>query len=117
MTSEDRRRDHWAESLTDEELQLLLEQRQAEAILKDHELALAQYRVDRLKRELARRSGAEKLPDSIPWIPQPITPLPSWPPFGQNKPSCGECGLVLERVMGYVCSRVPCPTGLGGPIC
>ena len=30
---------------------------------------------------------------------------------------CGECGLRLTAVMGYVCSNTRCPTGLGGPTC
>jgi spore coat polysaccharide biosynthesis predicted glycosyltransferase SpsG len=30
---------------------------------------------------------------------------------------CSECGLVLEGVMGYVCNRRMCPTGLGGVWC
>jgi len=30
---------------------------------------------------------------------------------------CGECGLELQRTMGYCCSRANCPTGLGGTTC
>lgn len=30
---------------------------------------------------------------------------------------CGECGLELRMVMGYVCSKSNCPTGLGGVTC
>lgn len=117
MTSEDRKRDHWMESLEQEELELLLEKRMAEATLKEHELVLAQYRVARLQREVARREGAEPPPEPMPWYPEPFLPSPTWPPTFTSKPSCGECGLVLEGVMGYVCNHVPCPTGLGGPIC
>lgn len=27
---------------------------------------------------------------------------------------CGQCGLHLKQVMGYVCNHPRCPTGLGG---
>lgn len=50
-----------------------------------------------------------------PKFPRPYRE-PLSPPFVE-KPRCGACGLALEPVMGYVCSRVPCPTGLGGPTC
>ncbi|NKI68937.1 hypothetical protein GN109_05850 [Collimonas pratensis] len=30
---------------------------------------------------------------------------------------CGECGMHLKGVMGYVCVNGRCPTGLAGPQC
>lgn len=30
---------------------------------------------------------------------------------------CGECGLEIYRVMGYVCGNSRCPTGFRGPTC
>lgn len=27
---------------------------------------------------------------------------------------CGECGMEIRLMMGYVCGRNNCPTGLGG---
>lgn len=31
--------------------------------------------------------------------------------------TCPSCGLVMGGVMGYVCNRAKCPTGLGGAFC
>jgi hypothetical protein len=44
--------------------------------------------------------------------PRPTEWRPSkpWDDLG----SCSKCGIKLSPVMGYVCSRVDCPTGLGG---
>lgn len=30
---------------------------------------------------------------------------------------CGECGLEVHRVMGYVCTHAHCPCGLGPVMC
>lgn len=30
---------------------------------------------------------------------------------------CGECGLELKRVMGYVCTNHNCPCGMGPITC
>lgn len=52
-----------------------------------------------------------KIPDEIkklregPQDPNPVVAI------------CGECGLKIYAVMGYVCSNRHCPTGLGGPTC
>ena len=58
---------------------------------------------------------------AVPYEPStapPSTPGYLWPQLPQpTKPQCSACGLVLHEVMGYVCSRVPCPSGLGGPLC
>ena len=39
-----------------------------------------------------------------------FTPIPRMPP-GSNEPvaKCGECGMLLCQVMGYVCPRSNCP--------
>lgn len=122
MSDESRKHDHWAEKLEDEELRLLLQRRQAEALLKEHELALAQYRVDRLEREFTRRRGLEKMKERGAWRPRPALPwfppkqMPS-PPQSLPASSCSACGLRLETVMGIVCSRLNCPVGLSGPTC
>lgn len=46
-----------------------------------------------------------------------IPPLPKIPgKFRGPNPViavCGECGLELHEVMGYVCMRSNCPSGLG----
>ena len=62
--------------------------------------------------EEAKRKG-------IPVIPK----LPEPNPFEQLNPHnpvvavCGECGLELCKVMGYVCFNPRCPTGLGPVMC
>lgn len=51
--------------------------------------------------------------DNLPVIPprtQPIDPCP----FNRNVAKCGQCGLILQQVMGYVCNHPNCPTGLSG---
>lgn len=39
----------------------------------------------------------------------PYKPTTTWIPS-----NCAKCGLTLDRVMGYVCPHMGCPTGLGG---
>jgi hypothetical protein len=39
-------------------------------------------------------------------------PVPGLP-IGWDVNKCGKCGIVLNGVMGYVCSAQGCPTGLG----
>lgn len=58
--------------------------------------------------EKARRLG-------VPLIPK----LPELPPHQPNPvvAVCGECGIELHQIMGYVCNRPRCPTGMGGPVC
>lgn len=51
-----------------------------------------------------------------------VTLIPKYPmsPMPRNDgviAICGECGLELQRVMGYCCPRANCPTGLGGATC
>lgn len=52
--------------------------------------------------------------NSIPSEPVPYKdpPMP-WDPLS----TCPKCGIDIHRVMGYVCNNIPCPVGLGGPIC
>lgn len=51
----------------------------------------------------------DKTDDGLPIIP----PLPDWPPPPQAPDGaiavCGQCGLRLMRVMGYVCAHPRCP--------
>jgi hypothetical protein len=59
--------------------------------------------------EKARRLG-------VPLIPK-VTRVFQIAPISPNQvvSVCGECGLEMRQVMGYVCSRgADCPTGLGG---
>lgn len=54
------------------------------------------------------KERAEKL--GVPLIPKrptPITPTPGDP--NPIVAVCGECGLDLRAVMGYVCSHSNCP--------
>ena len=46
----------------------------------------------------------------------PIPPIFPKPDIGRQD-SCPKCGISLEGVMGYWCSRADCPTGLGGVHC
>jgi len=50
--------DLWAERLTEEELTVLLEDRKRGVFLANHDLQRAQYKLDRLEREKARRDSA-----------------------------------------------------------
>lgn len=68
-------------------------------------------------RGLTIEQEAEEL--GVPVIPK----LPDEPyRVGPHDPNpivaiCGECGLHMARVMGYVCSHPRCPCGLGGSSC
>jgi len=125
MNDENHGHDHWAEHIPDEELVLMYEKRQAEAILKEHELTLAQYRTDRLEREIARRSGSERPAERGPWRPLKRLPTTRWnpatvmpvqlDPVGTNANNCELCGLKLDQPMSYACAQPKCPTGLGSP--
>jgi hypothetical protein len=46
-------------------------------------------------------------PEGLPIIPK----LPEWPkrPADGAVAICGECGMRILQVMGYVCSRPRCP--------
>ena len=48
-----------------------------------------------------------RLPDSPPY--QPEIPDPNAPVA-----ICGECGMEIYQVMGYVCPNVRCPAGIAG---
>ena len=58
--------------------------------------------------EKAKRLGVPLVPKIVPRPPNGDTGTVA---------ICGECGLELQRVMGYCCPRANCPTGLGGTIC
>lgn len=49
-----------------------------------------------------------RLPDKVDYSPRTPNPIVA---------ICGECGLEIHQVMGYVCSNPRCPTGFGGPSC
>lgn len=51
----------------------------------------------------AERIGKDFLLGWVPGSPPPI--------------ACSACGLRIDGVLGYVCVRNPCPTGLAGPTC
>lgn len=59
-----------------------------------------------------KRRQAERR--SLPVIP----PLPAEPPYDPNPEVavCGECGLVLRRVMSYSCGRARCPVQTRVPL-
>ena len=61
----------------------------------------------------------EYTPDGLPIIPRlPENPLhPTKPAPDGAVAVCGECGLRILPVMGYVCSNPRCPCGLGGATC
>lgn len=58
--------------------------------------------------------------ESVPYVgPVPINPLPMpfpYPPYEVTS-NCQKCGLKLDQVMGYACSNLNCPTGLGPITC
>lgn len=54
----------------------------------------------------AERIGVPLIPKTIP-----IKTMPSNPHGAIGV--CGQCGIELHRVMGYVCPQSNCPTGLG----
>lgn len=54
-------------------------------------------------------SGVPVIPP-LPEIPTPTTP-------NDVVAICGQCGIGIYRVMGYVCQHSRCPTGLGGLVC
>lgn len=52
-----------------------------------------------------------------PWNPYPVLPpYVPYDPFTPTKSHCSKCGIELNDVMMYSCSRADCPTGLGGPV-
>lgn len=56
MTSDAHKHDHWAESLTDEELETKIAQCVGQAFVAEHEAMKARFKVDRLRREQKRRT-------------------------------------------------------------
>lgn len=69
------------------------------------ELCELRSEVAALKREL---EGAK------PYAP--IPPFP-WPDPNPSFNRCAACGLELSGALGYVCTRIDCPTGLGPVLC
>ncbi len=47
---------------------------------------------------------------TIPTMPFPFQPY-------EVTSQCRQCGLKLDKTMGYVCSSPTCPTGLGPVMC
>lgn len=47
----------------------------------------------------------------------PVKPYPGLRDLFTPPPVCGQCGIKLEGVMGYACSKMGCPTGLGPISC
>lgn len=60
-------------------------------------------------------------PTVVPYPRVPVIPPlpPDHNPLDPDRwyAQCGECGLLLHRVMGYCCHNSRCPTGLGPIIC
>lgn len=48
-------------------------------------------------------------PNTFTW---PINPVTPW-----TINQCSKCGIELHKVMGYVCSHMGCPTGMGPTVC
>jgi len=46
----------------------------------------------------------------VPLVPRRVINVP--PPYDPNPTVavCGECGIELKRVMGFVCTKPNCPT-------
>lgn len=57
-------------------------------------------------------NAIEQLPN-VRVVDNPSDPMLLW---GDNT-KCSKCGLEINHVTGYCCSRVDCPTGLGPTIC
>jgi len=70
--------------------------------------------LDRLRGPLPPLVDRITIPPDLLRVPLP--PQTPGVPL-HDAPRCAACGLKLEGVMGYVCSRADCPTGLGGPRC
>jgi len=81
-------------------------------------------KVKKLELDLELISGQHNIPRPSfpnPYIPEPDK-IPQWPnnpiewPYRAGS-QCPECGIKLEGVVGYVCNRPNCPTGLGPIMC
>lgn len=66
-----------------------------------------------IKEWIEAQEAKQKMRDPLPETPK-FPPFPN--PMGVMG-VCGECGIQLYDVMGYVCPRPFCPTGLGGIMC
>ena len=54
--------------------------------------------------------------NDIPTNPYaPFFPIEPMEPSPTLADECPKCGIKLTGIMGYVCTRVDCPTGLSGP--
>lgn len=76
---------------------LEIERRQAE---QDARQAALEKRVAELEQQVARQ---------VPWWP---THPEVSDPVMEDVPTCRVCGLRFEGVMGYVCPRSDCPSGI-----
>ncbi|WP_143328290.1 hypothetical protein [Caballeronia pedi] len=79
-----------------------------------------QRRVEALERERDMRRSIGPIEASpargpLPGGNWPFIPPNAIPNLGEQH--CPKCGITLAPVMGYVCGRGDCPTGLGGMIC
>ena len=62
----------------------------------------------------------ESIEEKAKRIGVPIIPAREVPPSYDPNPTvaiCGACGLEIKQIMGYVCNKSNCPTGLGSPTC
>lgn len=46
-----------------------------------------------------------------------MAPSPFPAPYPQYNPTCTQCGLQIDKMLGYVCPNPRCPTGLGPITC
>lgn len=83
--------------------------------------SLRKYFVEVQLHELKRQ--VKVLTDRVDRLEQakqiPATPLSPYinPNMREWYGNCPKCGINLGQVMGYVCSNLDCPTGLGPTIC
>jgi hypothetical protein len=82
----------------------------------DSRIADLERRVTELERarDMSRTIGPIRAEPARQPLPFP-TSWPQIPTIGESK--CPTCGITLSLVMGYVCSKANCPTGLGGVYC
>lgn len=83
-------------------------------------VAERQKKIENEERALLARLLAKYPPPAVPPImwPPPCGPGEPFPlkPWSDTTGTCAKCGITLSRVMGYVCPRNDCPSGLGGHV-
>lgn len=82
------------------------------------ELAEIKDRIEAIERRLDKptKFGPRYDPNTPDHWPWPMLPLPD-EPAKTGIEFCPRCGIEMKGVMGYVCNRIDCPTGLGPVMC